>query len=75
MSLQPAIHVRDNGDGTMTARQMFQPEDVPFTFAARNYLTAAERYLANRWPALTFRKVGSSANAAEAIYHFDGGDK
>lgn len=67
-----AIHVTDNGNGTMTARAMFEPENVPITFAVRNYLVAAERYLATRWPALTFRKTGWSANASQAIYHFHG---
>ena len=71
MCTHPAIHVRDNQDGTMTARQMNVAETVPLTFRANHYLTAAERYLANRWPALEFRKVGFSANSVEAIYHFN----
>lgn len=72
MNMQPAIHVRDNGDGTMTARAMFELENVPSTFAANNYLTAAHQYLEARWPSLKFRKVGWSANATEAVYHFTG---
>lgn len=66
-----AIHVTDNGDGTMTARSMFEADNAPATFEAHNYLTVAQRYLATRWPELTFRKAGWSANLREAIYHFD----
>ena len=71
MRMQLAIHVRDNQDGTMTARQMFVEDSTPFTFRANHYLTACERYLANRWPALNFRKSGWSANSVEAVYHFN----
>lgn len=67
-----AIHVSDNGNGTMTARSMFDSDTAPATFAATNCLTAAECYLATRWPSLNFRKAGWSANLREAIYHFDG---
>ena len=66
----PAIHVHDNGDGTMTVRAMYEPAHVPFTFRASHYQTAAERYLANRWPESNYRKIGWSASATDAIYHF-----
>lgn len=66
-----AIHVTDNWNGTMTARSMLDADNAPATFEATNYLTAAECYLAARWPALTFRKTGWSANISQAIYHFD----
>ena len=67
---QPVIHVRDNHDGTMTARQMHVTEANPSTYFTRSYLSAAELYLAGKWPGLLYKKTGWSANASEAIYHF-----
>lgn len=67
---EPAVHVRDNGDGTMRARVMFQPDDAGVDFQTGNYLSAARSLLAARWPGAEFRKAGWSANEREAIYHF-----
>ena len=69
--MSATIHIRDNGDGTMTAREMFREESVARTFTTPSYLSAACRYLESRWPGSEFRKAGWSANAREAIYHFD----
>lgn len=70
MPHQPCIHITDNNDGTMTARAMYEPESVPFTFKSGSYLTTAERYLSSRWPLSNYKKTGWSANSTQAIFHF-----
>lgn len=67
---QPSVHVTDIGSGKMRARLMFRADPKSVEVESANYLDAARALLRSVWPGTEFRKVGWSANASEAIYHF-----
>lgn len=71
MNKQATIHIRDNNNGVMTAREMYAPDKAAMHFATDNYLSAAQMFLENHYPDSRFNKTGWSANASEAIYHFN----
>ncbi len=71
MTLSPTIHIREIAPGKMTVRAMFEQDAPVHEIATTNFLTAARTYLAMRWPRDSFGKIGWSANATEAVYHFN----